>query len=76
MGPEGSADVHDNIFEAAEAGPVHQTSVASPSGSGPFLHVDVPTHPLSHPAVQEVRIIHLHISSTVNRSVFKLTHKM
>lgn len=51
MGPEGSADTHDNLFEAVEAGPVHQSTTIEPIG--PFLHVDVPTHPLSHPEIQQ-----------------------
>lgn len=53
MGPCGDGDVHSNVFEAVEAGPVHQEGTAQPPQQGPFLHVAAPTHPLSHPAVQQ-----------------------
>ncbi len=53
MGPCGDGDVHSNVFEAVEAGPVHQEGTAQPPQQGPFLRVAAPTHPLSHPAVQQ-----------------------
>lgn len=52
MGPSGDADVHSNVFEAVEAGPVHQGMATAPP-KGPFLHIRAPTHPLAHPAVQQ-----------------------
>ncbi len=52
MGPNGDADVASNIFEAVESGPVECHAATLPDDGSPLLHVDVPHHPLSHPAVR------------------------
>ena len=55
-GPQGSADVTENLMDSVPCGPVlhDPAEPEQDSQSLPYLHLRAPIHPVDSPAVREV----------------------
>lgn len=60
-GPQGTADVTENLLDSVPCGPVLHDPAESEqdSHSLPFLHLRAPFHPIDSPAVKEVPLTSL-----------------